>query len=110
MMTQSGLRVGISFAETVEQPSGLTDFRVCLGQADRPVLNGLTFLNRNLGHIVVKVPAAEGPGEPAPAHPLCHVLPAQLFVSGNTEICSAFALVAWNVCAPQPIQNLAWLS
>src|ERR671921_408321 len=99
-MQQPGLRVCISFADTVEQPSGLTNFRVGLGQADRPVLNGLTILNRNSRHIVVKVPATEGPGEPAPAHPLCHVLPAELFVSGNTEICSAFALVAWNVCAP----------
>src|SRR4051794_34459364 len=99
-MTQSGLRVGIPFAKTVEQPSGLTDLRVRLNQADRPVLDRLTFLSRDLGHIVVEVPAAEGPGEPAPAHPLCHILLAQLFVGGDTEVGPAFALVAWNVCAP----------
>src|SRR3954464_11797258 len=109
-MTQSGLRVGIPFAKTVEQPSGLTDLRVRLSQADRPMPNRLTFLRWDLGHIVIKVPAAEGPGEPTPAHSLRHVLPAQLLVGGNTEICSAFAFMARNVCAQQPIQNLARLS
>src|SRR4051794_17864505 len=76
-MKESGLRVGSPLAETVEEPSSLTNFRVCLGQADRPVLSGLTLLRWELGHIVVEVATAEGPGEPAPAHPLCHILLAQ---------------------------------
>src|SRR3954454_21117173 len=102
-MKGSALRVGIPFAETVEEPGGLTDFRVCPGEVDRPMPNGLTVLRRDLGHIVVEVATAEGPGEPAPAHPLCRPLSAQLFVGGNTEIRLAFALVPRNVCALQPI-------
>jgi hypothetical protein len=108
-MTQSGLRVSILFAETVKESSGLADFPVRLSQADRPVLNGLTFFRWSLGHIVVEVPAAEVPHEPAPARPLCHILSAHLFVGGNTEVCLAFTLVTRNVGAPQPIQNLARL-
>jgi len=99
-ITQSGLRVGILFADTVEESSGLTDFPMRLGQENRPVLNGLTFLWWILGYKVVEVPAAEGPDEPTPARPLCHILSAQLFVGGNTEIRLAFTLVTRNVGAP----------
>jgi hypothetical protein len=105
-MTRSFLRSPIPLAEAVEEPGGVAGFGVRPGRADRPMPNGVALLRRNLGHAVVDV-AAEGPGEPAPAHPLRHVLPAQPFVGGDAEVRPAFALVAWDVRAPQPIQDLA---